>query len=283
MIKQLFYIVFFVGLLLGCVETDIVERYTPAQVEYLLSGGDIKTWFVSEMTVDGVKMPVSSCQDSVRWVFEVIDADSISSYQLIFDSNCILYDTIFFGEFSASDVGGRYTDTLKFNGGNKSFMYPDYIRGGSFAVRYTQNGQAINASLIETNSDILSRYVDYFLSGGNNPDDSREWFITSNSVDGVRQTINDCSDSVKFVFSRDAQNNLQLNQIVPIDSCRSLQTIYFGEASVPVNSPEGYFENQIILINGVTEEMKISTFTSNQFTATYKINTLDYQVTYKAN
>ncbi|MFT6866356.1 MAG: hypothetical protein ACJA08_001187 [Cyclobacteriaceae bacterium] len=266
----------------GCVETDIVDRYTSAQVEHLLSNSDIKTWFLSEKVVNGVRIPIEKCQDTSRWVFELIATDSIASYELVFDAQCVIYDTTFFGAFSASAIGDVFTDTLKFSGGNKSLMFPAYIRSESFSVNYTENGDNVIALLTDTRSDYLSRQVAFYLTDGNSAGDEREWLVKSLSVEGRKQSINDCLDSVRFVFNRNAQSNIQMNQIVPVDSCRSSETIYFGEIAIPTSSTEGFFENQLTISGGVTEEIVVSSFATNQFSASYKIDTLDYVVTYVA-
>ncbi|MFY0599072.1 MAG: hypothetical protein JXR03_05340 [Cyclobacteriaceae bacterium] len=280
--KQIFYIILSMLTFFGCIESDIVDDFSADQVEQILTAGDIKTWYRSELIVDGVRQPIETCQDTVKWTFEVISTDSIAAYELSFDNICTLYDTTFLGAFSPSKFGEIFTDSLKFEGGNKTFMRPNYIRSKVFSVRYTENDMEITASFEETRSDILSRQVGYFLTNGLSVGDTQSWSLTSLSIDGDSQPFRDCSDTLIFQFER--QNiGVALKELETdtLSNCGTYISSDIGSVSVPENTLEGFFENQFLIEGDEINEMTISSFDQKGFSASYLRNQVEHIATYQ--
>lgn len=268
--------------LAGCIESDIVMRFSGRQVEQLFTDGDIKTWIQTSLIIDGEPQVVSSCQDTIRWVFEVIDADSIASYELIFDDQCIFYDTAFLGAFSASDFEGVFTDSLKFEKGNPSVMTPLSIRSGAMSVRYIQNQREIVASFEKTRSEILARQVGSYLTGGIDAGNAQDWYLTSLNVADTVVELTDCRDSTIFRFSRLPNAMISLNEFMIDELCQPSNSIAFGNVTFPTVSNEGFFEGQLNLDGSITDAMVISSFTTQSFVATYfrQSDTVRYRGTY---
>lgn len=277
--KKLVFLVLAIGFG-GCVESDIVTQFSSSQVEQLLTDGEIKTWFQSELIIDGERQSLTNCSDSVRWVFEIISTDSISSYELILDNQCILYDTTFLGSFEASNFEEIFTDSLKFEGGNKSFMTPRFIRSSTFSVSYTDDGRDFIATFNDTRSDLLARQVDYYLTGGIESGDSKDWYLTSLSIDNLSQSFINCSDSNIFRFTRQPDFSILLSELETDTVCIDYVSTLIGTVSVPFQTNEGFFENELNVDGNITELIEISNFTDDSFSARYLRNDATYSATY---
>lgn len=274
------FIIILTVTLFGCLESDIVDRYSSDQVEQLLTDGDIKTWYQSELIIDGVRQSIEECQDTLRWVFEYVDTDSITSYELAFNSECVLYDTTFLGSFSASSFDEAFTDSLKFEGGNKTYMTPSYIRSSSFSVNYIEGGQEINATFEETRSDFLARQVGYLLSGGIDAGDTDDWSLTALEIDGIFQSFSNCSDTLLFRFSRSG-NTLILNELETDTLCINFANTYIGEVEIPIQSAEGFFEDEIQIESDVIGDLTITSFEEDAFSAQYTRDNVLHEATYQ--
>ncbi|MEP4532076.1 MAG: hypothetical protein ABJ004_03245 [Cyclobacteriaceae bacterium] len=259
-----------------------MKKLEPDQVEMLLTGGDIKTWIQTKLFVDGERRVVESCSDTVLWVFEVISDDSIASYELNFDNQCLLYDTAFFGAFSASSYEEVFTDSLKFEGGSKTFMLPRFIRSDIFSVSYPENGQEIISTFEPTQSEYLPRQVAAILSGGASSGDFASWYLTSLTVDGTRSQLVNCSDSTIFKFSRTGGDGLiTLDELEATDTtCTSYNTTFIGEVTVP-GDDQGFFNYLIQISEGGISDITITSFDQTSFEAQYERSDSTHVATYQ--
>lgn len=259
-----------------------MKRFEPDQVEMLLTGGDIKTWIQTDLVVDGERRAVEGCSDTVLWVFEVISDDSTASYELTFDNQCLFYDTAFFGEFSASSFEEVYTDSLKFEGGSKTFMLPRFIRSDIFSVTYTENGQEIIATFEPTRSEYLPRQVAAILSGGATPGDYASWYLTSLTKDGARSQLVNCSDSTIFKFTRSgSEGEVVLDELEATDTtCAVYNTTLIGGVTVPADD-QGFF-NYLIQIDGdEITDMTVTSFDQTEFQVQYERSDSTHAATYQ--
>ncbi|MEP0938985.1 MAG: hypothetical protein ABJH57_21495 [Cyclobacteriaceae bacterium] len=259
-----------------------MKKLEPDQVEMLLTGGEIKTWIQTDLVVDGERRVVQSCSDSVLWVFEVISDDSTASYKLTFDNQCLFYDTAFFGAFSASSYEEVFTDSLKFEGGSKTFMLPRFIRSDIFSVTYTENGQEIISTFEATRSEYLPRQVAAILSGGATSGDFASWYLTSLTIDGSRSQLVNCSDSTIFKFSRSGADGLiSLDELEATDTtCMSYSTAFIGEVSVP-GDDQGFFNYLLQVDEGDISDMIITSFDQTSFEAQYERSDSTHVATYE--
>jgi hypothetical protein len=263
----------------GCVESDIVRRFSSDQIEQLLTDGATKTWYQTDFVIDGQRESVESCSDSVRWVFEVVEADSISSYELRFDNQCLFYDTTFFGAFSPSDFEGAFTDSLKFEGGSMDFMKLRYIRASVFSVSYKVKGEEITATFDAINTQYLPRQVSAILSGGNAPQDSAQWQLVSLREDGVNRPFTYCSDSTILQFAR-SQSGVFLSELIAADTtCISYEKSTLGQVTAG-QSADGFFDGTLYLSDGSVNEMTFTVFDERAFTAQFEREGSSYTASY---
>lgn len=123
--KNLCYMLVLVAGLMACEE----EAYFPpglyaAQVEHLLTGGDKKAWYLSQLEVDGQRQELEGCSELLELHF-ISNDETIEVYEL---SSCTPQDSIYYGEMSASVASAStinknlFTDSLLFEGGTQRYF-----------------------------------------------------------------------------------------------------------------------------------------------------------------
>ncbi|WP_258105814.1 hypothetical protein [Marinoscillum sp. MHG1-6] len=136
-------------ILTGCVDTDIIKDYTAAEVELMLTAGDKKRWALSNLLIDGEAQIMEGCADSVYWLFQMVNDDSVATFELKNLNSCTVIDTSFAGAVSASVFETQFTDSLLIEGDNlpfPSFMKVREIRPSTLGVDYNKAGQLYQAT-----------------------------------------------------------------------------------------------------------------------------------------
>lgn len=278
--RHLLYLMVGTATLLGCQEADYYpEGLRPYQVEYILTDGDYKDWFLQEWRINGESQPVSTCADSVRWSFEMITEDSISAYALTFDENCLMYDTAVFGRLKASG-SDYFEDSLVYElpNGQSRFMMVQNITSNFLQVNYTQSGNQYYASLVAIETGILARQVKAMLYGS--PDSTKRWALTKLILNDKAVNLSQCADTTFFEFHK-STTALTLDFIDPIDSCRALDVDFFGYVSVPASNPGGYFTGKVLLEGGAVDQLDFVSFDQTTFTVDYEHADGSFRATYK--
>ncbi|MFY0607008.1 MAG: lipocalin family protein [Cyclobacteriaceae bacterium] len=288
--KKLIYILMACVVLSACED----EAYYPAglygyQVERLLTGGDIATWQITSMSIDGVDQDLSSCNDEIRWVFDQVDDDSIAFYSLTFDAECVFYDTLLMGELNASaeltedDEELLFTDSLILdNTGtlNDRFMIVTEITSSNLRVIYTLSNKAYIARLKKVPSSRLVAQVSAILSGGTSIGSSATWQALSEQVGGISTSrLDTCTNAKQFRIELLADDALNVTQLVGDSNC-NLNSTEFGEAIVA--NEDGYFAERIEFSGEVTNSFTFNALNDSLMDISYTIqDTLQVEAIYQ--
>ncbi|MEQ8473836.1 MAG: hypothetical protein RIC35_21750 [Marinoscillum sp.] len=263
-------LVFFTSIVLFMVSCEEGNYYPsglrPYQVEYLLTNGAQKYWEMRDFRVDGEVQPFESCGDSIWWSFEVIDADSISAYQLAYDAECVFYDTTSFGSFSASGEDD-FSDSLLYeqtNGRINSMNVRD-ITSTLLSVDYVRSGIRYEAYLVDTQLELLARQVEAILHG--KPETSKLWRLRSQRVNGLLANLSECADTTFFQFTK-VDSNLRLDFIQPLEDCLDADTIFFGNLIIP-EGERGRYQEEVIISGGSVPYFDFVTFGQPSFQVVY--------------
>lgn len=277
--KQIWgYILIILGLV-ACGE----DTYYPAglygyQVECLLTGGATKHWFLLENNVDGQRNSIETCSDSVWLVFETIGNDSISTYELHFDNQCILFDTVIVGSLTASGGKALFKDTLYFEraSGRQTYMLVEDVTSENLRLNYFSSGQQIACYLKPTPAKLMSRQVPLFLAGEGSVNSYKEWKLTRKTAGAKNVPLRSCADSTILRFSVLPQF-FDVHEYQNDTTCQITSDFAFGDVVAIGTEDQIYFNNQLTLKGGVFDELIFSSLTPEAFTANYDT----IQVTYK--
>ena len=193
----------------------------------------------------------------------------------------MLYDTTFFGSLSVSSLDEVFTDSLVFEGGDKSFMNLRYIRGDVFAVSYFDAGEEIQATLNSTLSHYLGRQVSYYLTEGTQNGNTKDWYLSSLQIDNTNQTLSECADSLIWRFTQ-MNEGVELSQLEATDStCAAFASTLLGTFAVSTDD-QGYFANTFQFRGGNISSFNVSSFSSESFSANYILGETEYDVVFQS-
>lgn len=279
--KYIRYLVVFAVCITSCEDEYFPSGFFPYQVEYMLTNDDRKTWLIEELSLNGEIQAIEECADSVRWQFEMIASDSISAYQLIFDEECMFFDTLVMGSLRASgNANSLFTDTLYLEQQNGSMrtMYVHEITAGGLNVSYNSGGISNDVYLELIKNGYLSRQARRILGGTESV--GRTWELQALGVDGRNISIDSCNDVTYFKFYPES-NDLRLEYLEPEGkNCADLKTTDYG--IIELKSDDGYFSNQATLSGDAVPELQFTSFSTSTFQVNYFIqDTIRYVSTYR--
>ncbi|MAE86611.1 MAG: hypothetical protein CMB80_28005 [Flammeovirgaceae bacterium] len=127
---------------MSCDDEYFPKGYFPYQVEYMLTGGEQQNWVATRININDEEQEFNSCSDSLWLGFEVIDDDSISSYELRKIADCSTWDTTFLGQLTASGSDAYFSDTiyLEQTNGTSNWIFVDYLTASQLDLRFVKNG-----------------------------------------------------------------------------------------------------------------------------------------------
>lgn len=278
--KHILYLSVILSLFISCDDEYFPEGFYSYQVEYMLTNDDVKTWFVEREVVNGEVQLIEQCGDSVRWQFEVISSDSISSYKLIFDEDCQFYDTIAIGGLRVSGGSDYFADTLYFDqpNGNTNEMMLDYVSPSRMTASYSESGNAFEVVLQSIETGFLARQVEKILAGSNS--DGRFWKLQALSIDGVSSKLQSCQDTTLWKFQSSGQGIRLFSLEYADQNCSSLASEDYGVISI--SEDNGYFGESLTLDGDVIPLIDFTEFSMSRIKVAYTIqDTLEYRATYK--
>lgn len=193
----------------------------------------------------------------------------VVAYELRFDENCLMFDTLVTGELVASGGSGPFNDTLyiKSPAGEAGYMLAGGVTSSRLSLSYPEGEVAVSEKLDTASSSLLRRQIVPLLLGGPGSGFA-EWKLRTLDHFAVQQSIRDCEDTTLLRFSK-AGAGTSIKLIIRDALCAEGDSVLLGEINSVGPARGIYFDGGLSLSGGAVGRVEIGNLTPDQFEISY--------------